>query len=744
MRELTDSYCERCGTRYTFGPTPARGPSLAGARLLAKGLKNFVMTDGTSIDEAMAAARIDVTKDESSRVTEEFHRTFNFCMTCRQYACDRCWNENQGACLSCAPLWDKEPVAPRDHLIVRTPVSRQNLDGAVGAQPLAAASGATNPEYAVPWPVEDPLPSRPAPILDGNDRGPAQTTPTVPAEQAAGESPAQPRTPTSPAAPATPAEPRTPAAPPALVESGALVEPPAPAVPTMPLTSAEPMGPADPTATAEPIAPADPIVAAEPIAPAGLPQPQRRPQAARTPSRISEEERAAAQQLQAQSQAWKSRDDGWDLWPLDGGRVEADTLTPDELRLIKAQLSQVPARDDGALSTTGSTPLEADSFTPSHTLDEDAARVVEHEPSFRAEPETPVPAAWEPETPAPSKGPSSDFDLLGSLRQPIELPQPRLEAEQRRAPVIARLLHLPSAAETTRAAGAAAPQPPRQVAVPKSRNTGPTAPWPVATPWVDRPMERHDQWADSTAAPVEPAPPLEALPVETEKPADSVAEVASPSFVASEPIGVAAPACENEPETAPRPLPAADAALEQAPIEPAAAGPESESQPPRAAEAPPESSTDQQTLFTLPPATTNRWAQVQPDIPGRIHVEWPAGDSLDARPAPSSIPAHRLPWEGAPVPAPKAQEHIAWPPIGASWPAQGPAAPWPVSRLLQASLVAAPQAEGVDEESPLVAALWAESAQQVLDRGTVRVCHHCALPVSTQARYCRRCGTEQA
>jgi len=46
-------------------------------------------------------------------------------------------------------------------------------------------------------------------------------------------------------------------------------------------------------------------------------------------------------------------------------------------------------------------------------------------------------------------------------------------------------------------------------------------------------------------------------------------------------------------------------------------------------------------------------------------------------------------------------------------------------------------------ESPLVAALWAESAQQVFDRGSVRVCHHCALPVSTQARYCRRCGTQQ-
>jgi ribosomal protein L40E len=257
-------------------------------------------------------------------------------------------------------------------------------------------------------------------------------------------------------------------------------------------------------------------------------------------------------------------------------------------------------------------------------------------------------------------------------------------------------------------------------------------------------MDRHDRWADSASAPVGPAPTLKTSPVETEEPTASVAEVAGPIVAASELTGVAAPARENEPEPAPQPLPAADAALKAAAVEQAAAGPESEPQPPRATEAPPKSSTDQQTLFTLPPATTDRWAQVQPNIPGRIHVEWPAGDSLDAKPAPSSIPTHRLPWEAAPVPAPKAHEHVAWPPIGASWPAQGPAAPWPVSGLLQASVMAAPQAEAVETESPLVAALWAESAQQVLDRGTVRVCHHCALPVSTQARYCRRCGTEQA
>jgi ribosomal protein L40E len=60
---------------------------------------------------------------------------------------------------------------------------------------------------------------------------------------------------------------------------------------------------------------------------------------------------------------------------------------------------------------------------------------------------------------------------------------------------------------------------------------------------------------------------------------------------------------------------------------------------------------------------------------------------------------------------------------------------------MPASVVTASHSDAA--ESPLVAALWAESAQQVFDRGSVRVCHQCALPVSTQARYCRRCGTQQ-
>jgi hypothetical protein len=83
----------------------------------------------------------------------------------------------------------------------------------------------------------------------------------------------------------------------------------------------------------------------------------------------------------------------------------------------------------------------------------------------------------------------------------------------------------------------------------------------------------------------------------------------------------------------------------------------------------------------------------------------------------------------------------AWPPIGASWPVpETPRAPWPGPQPapLPAAIVAAQQA--AQRAGP---AIWAASSQEVISHGNVRACHHCALPVSTHARFCRRCGTQQ-
>ena len=100
---LTESFCERCGTRYTFESSAPRAQRLGRFKTLGKGLKNFVLSDDTSLDEALAAARNDVEREATAQQLDAFHKTFNFCMSCRQYTCSNCWNEGEGRCLTCAP-----------------------------------------------------------------------------------------------------------------------------------------------------------------------------------------------------------------------------------------------------------------------------------------------------------------------------------------------------------------------------------------------------------------------------------------------------------------------------------------------------------------------------------------------------------------------------------------------------------------------------------------------------------------
>src|SRR6185295_11621699 len=99
---LTESFCERCGTRYTF-ESAAPKAKLKGLKVMSRGFRNFVLSDDTSMDEAMAAARNETDREHTSHQLDAFHKTFNFCMSCRQYTCGNCWNETEGRCLSCAP-----------------------------------------------------------------------------------------------------------------------------------------------------------------------------------------------------------------------------------------------------------------------------------------------------------------------------------------------------------------------------------------------------------------------------------------------------------------------------------------------------------------------------------------------------------------------------------------------------------------------------------------------------------------
>ncbi len=99
---LTESFCERCGTRYTF-ETARPKIRLKGVKVLSRGLKNFVLSDETTLDEAMAAARSEADREVTAHQLDAFHKTFNFCMSCRQYTCPNCWNEVEARCTSCAP-----------------------------------------------------------------------------------------------------------------------------------------------------------------------------------------------------------------------------------------------------------------------------------------------------------------------------------------------------------------------------------------------------------------------------------------------------------------------------------------------------------------------------------------------------------------------------------------------------------------------------------------------------------------
>ncbi len=107
---LTESFCERCGTRYTFESRGPRRSRLGRVRTLSRGVRNFVMSDDASFSEAMADARGEEELTATAHQLDAFHQTFNFCLTCRQYTCGNCWNQGEGRCLTCAPIAGMDEV----------------------------------------------------------------------------------------------------------------------------------------------------------------------------------------------------------------------------------------------------------------------------------------------------------------------------------------------------------------------------------------------------------------------------------------------------------------------------------------------------------------------------------------------------------------------------------------------------------------------------------------------------------
>ncbi|HEY7827639.1 MAG TPA: hypothetical protein VIB99_05365 [Candidatus Limnocylindrales bacterium] len=154
---ITESFCERCGTRYTFEAANPKKRRIGKLKVLSKGLKNYVLSDDASLDEALAEARSDEQRELSGGQLDAFHQTFQFCMSCRQYTCANCWNEPEGRCLTCAPLSVAAPGllrSPFDDLLAGGGISPL-----VNPDPLAQAAPDEGQLLAEAGPLDEVAPA---------------------------------------------------------------------------------------------------------------------------------------------------------------------------------------------------------------------------------------------------------------------------------------------------------------------------------------------------------------------------------------------------------------------------------------------------------------------------------------------------------------------------------------------------------------------------------------------------------
>jgi len=106
---LTESFCERCGTRYEFA-APEKLTPIRKTRGVISGLKNYIMSQDSLSDSVNDAMRSQA-ETLAARQLDAFHTSFSFCIDCRQYTCTNCWNDEAGRCQSCQPLAHLEPGA---------------------------------------------------------------------------------------------------------------------------------------------------------------------------------------------------------------------------------------------------------------------------------------------------------------------------------------------------------------------------------------------------------------------------------------------------------------------------------------------------------------------------------------------------------------------------------------------------------------------------------------------------------
>ena len=144
---LTESFCERCGTRYEFR-APTRLNPLRKTRGFIGGLRNY-LTSQDDLSDAMGDAMRSEEDHLADAQLDAFHESFNFCIDCRQYTCLNCWNNDAGRCRGCAP------IAGTDDLAERLAASVVAAPPALAAEPTPAEfemGRAPGPEA---WPTSD-------------------------------------------------------------------------------------------------------------------------------------------------------------------------------------------------------------------------------------------------------------------------------------------------------------------------------------------------------------------------------------------------------------------------------------------------------------------------------------------------------------------------------------------------------------------------------------------------------------
>lgn len=148
---LTESFCERCGTRYQL-TAPTRLNPLRRTRGVVSGLRNYILSQDGLADSVGDGLRAE--EDAlNARQLDAFHAAFNFCIECRQYTCLACWNDAAGRCRSCAPVAE----APDDLGVAA---------GAGASGPLDTAATIAAAESSGEWSTEAGLPAAAWPSAD--------------------------------------------------------------------------------------------------------------------------------------------------------------------------------------------------------------------------------------------------------------------------------------------------------------------------------------------------------------------------------------------------------------------------------------------------------------------------------------------------------------------------------------------------------------------------------------------------